>query len=62
MVKGKVVVQAQKIGQQDILTALGDLPEESEHCAQLAANSLKEAIRDYLRLKNDPWKKAYRRN
>ena len=54
MVKGKAVVQAQKISQQDILTALNGLPEESEHCAQLAANSLKEAIKDYLRLQKDP--------
>jgi nitrogen fixation NifU-like protein len=50
MIKGKAVVQAQKISQQDILTALGSLPKESEYCAQLAANSLKEAIKDYLKL------------
>ena len=62
MVKGKSVAQAHKISQQDVLTALDGLPEESEHCAQLAANSLKEAIKDYLRLHRDPWKKAYRKS
>jgi len=60
MAKGKAVVQAQKISQQDILTALDGLPEESEHCAQLAANTLREAVKDYIAYKNEPWKRAYR--
>lgn len=59
MVKGKAVVQAQKISQQDILTALDGLPEGSEHCAQLAANALREAVKDYIAYKNEPWKRAY---
>lgn len=61
MAKGKTVPQAQRISQQDVLGALGGLPEESEHCALLAANTLKEAIRDYLAMKKEPWKKAYRK-
>jgi ATP-binding protein involved in chromosome partitioning len=36
------------IEQADILGALGGLPKDSEHCALLASNTLKEAIRDYL--------------
>jgi len=36
------------IEQADILGALGGLPKDSEHCALLAANTLKAAIRDYL--------------
>jgi len=36
------------------------LPEDSLHCALLAANTLKEAIKDYFALKREPWKKAYR--
>ena len=60
MVKGKAVVQAQKISQQDILTALDGLPEESAHCALLAANTLREAVKDYIAYKNEPWKRAYR--
>jgi len=62
MAKGKIVSEAQKIGQQDVLSALGGLPEESEHCALLSANTLKEAIRDYLEMKKEPWKKAYRKH
>ncbi len=36
------------IEQADILEALGGLPKDSEHCALLAANTLKAAIQDYL--------------
>jgi len=61
MVKGKSITEARKIGQQDVLTVLGGLPEESEHCALLAANTLKAAIRDYLAMKKEPWKRAYRK-
>ncbi|MDY6910894.1 MAG: iron-sulfur cluster assembly scaffold protein [Chloroflexota bacterium] len=60
MAKGRPVTEALKIGQHDVLTALDGLPEESDHCAQLAANALKEAIKNYLALKREPWKKAYR--
>jgi nitrogen fixation NifU-like protein len=61
MAKGKSVAEAQKISQQDVLDALGGLPDESKHCALLAANTLKEAVRDYLATKKEPWKKAYRK-
>ncbi len=61
MVRGKSISQAQKIRQQDILGALGGLPQESEHCALLAANTLKAAIRDCIAMKREPWKRAYRR-
>ena len=54
LVKGKTIADAQQISQQDVLNALGGLPEESQHCALLAANTLKEAVRDYLALKNEP--------
>jgi len=60
LAKGKKLGQAQRISQKDVLDALGGLPEESEHCALLAADTLKAAIRDYLAMKKEPWKKAYR--
>jgi len=62
MVKGKSISEARKISQQDVLSALGGLPEESQHCALLAADTLKEAIRDYLAMKKDPWKRGYRKH
>ena len=61
MAKGKSIIKAQKLTQRDVLDALGGLPEESEHCALLATNTLKAATRDYLQMKREPWKKAYRR-
>jgi len=61
MAKGKTVFHAHKISQQDVLNALGGLPEESQHCALLAANTLKEAVKDYLITKKEPWKRAYKR-
>ena len=61
LAKGKNVREARIISQQDVLSALDGLPEESQHCALLAANTLKEAIRDYLTIKREPWKKAYRK-
>ena len=60
MAKGKSIGESMRIDQEEVLNALGGLPEESQHCAQLAANTLRAAIRDYLELKREPWKKAYR--
>ena len=62
LVKGRTTPEARGISQQDILNALGGLPEESEHCALLAADALKVAIRDYLAMKKEPWKRAYRKH
>jgi len=60
LAKGKDITEALRITQDDVLNALGGLPEENLHCALLAADTLKEAIRDYLGFKNEPWKRAYR--
>lgn len=60
MVMGKRTAEALRITQEDILNSLGGLPEESLHCALLAANTLKQALRDYITMKNEPWKRAYR--
>jgi len=62
LARGKSVGEARNISQQGVLTALGGLPEESKHCALLAANTLREAIRDYLAMKKEPWKRAYRKH
>jgi nitrogen fixation NifU-like protein len=51
LAKGKKIEEAVKISQQMILDALEGLPEESIHCALLASNTLKEAVKDYLNSK-----------
>jgi nitrogen fixation NifU-like protein len=62
LAKGKTIAGASRISQKDVLDALGGLPEESVHCALLAANTLREAIKDYLAYKKEPWKRAYRKH
>jgi len=59
LVTGKTVPEAFKVSQQTILDNLGGLPEESQHCALLASDTLKEALRNYLAFKKEPWKRAY---
>jgi nitrogen fixation NifU-like protein len=44
-----------------ILKKLGGLPESDIHCAQLASETLRRALADYLSQKQSPWKKHYRR-
>ena len=61
MIKGEDVAQALAIGQDDILKALGGLPEDNRHCALLAANTIKAAVKDYIAIRKEPWKKAYRK-
>jgi nitrogen fixation NifU-like protein len=61
MAKGKSLAEARKIDQEKVLSALGGLPQESQHCALLAADTLKAAIRDYFVVKKEPWKKAYQK-
>jgi nitrogen fixation NifU-like protein len=62
LVKGETISRILGISQEDVLKALGGLPEESEHCALLAVNTLKEAVKDYMVFRNEPWKRAYRRH
>jgi nitrogen fixation NifU-like protein len=49
-----------KVGSKEILNHLGGLPESDIHCAQLAAETLRRAMADYLYQKKEPWKKSYR--
>lgn len=44
-----------------ILELLGGLPEGDVHCAELAAETLRRALADYLAHRNEPWKKNFRR-
>ena len=61
IIKGKDVTQALATKQSDILEALGGLPEGNHHCALLAANAVKAAVNDYIIIRKEPWKKAYRK-
>ena len=61
LIKGRGIAEALQLAADDILSGLDGLPEESVHCSKLAADTLKAALRDYLSLKREPWKRAYRR-
>jgi NifU-like protein involved in Fe-S cluster formation len=61
IIKGEDVAQALAINQSAILEALGGLPEGNHHCALLATNAVKTAIQDYIAIRKEPWKKAYRK-
>ncbi len=61
LAKGRSVPEALGISHQTVLDALGGMPEDSAHCAVLAANTLHVAIRDYLACRTSPWKQNYRK-
>lgn len=48
LAKGKAVSEALKITALDVLNALGGLPDESAHCASLAASTLNAAVKSYI--------------
>jgi nitrogen fixation protein NifU and related proteins len=47
MIKGESIDKIIKLTKQDIINALGGLPKENEHCALLAINTLKEALKKF---------------
>lgn len=60
LAKGKSVTQALAITAQNIADALVDLPQGNFHCAELAANTLRAALKDLLSVQQQPWKRLYR--
>ena len=61
LVKGKNLTQALAITAREIADALVDLPSGNFHCAELAAQTLKIALKDCLSMQQQPWKKLYRK-
>lgn len=57
--RGKTIAEALSLTPEGIATALGGLPGEGCTCAELAVSALKEAVRDYLAFKNEPWRRKY---
>ena len=52
MAKGKTLDEALKITRDDVANELGGLPAIKLHCSNLAADALREAIKDYRSKKN----------
>lgn len=47
LAKGKTIEEAKKLSRDDVADALEGLPPVKMHCSNLAADALKEAIKDY---------------
>jgi nitrogen fixation NifU-like protein len=47
MIKGKTISQALKIKSEDVVNALGGLPQIKYHCSVLGLDALRAAIEDY---------------
>ncbi|NQS75534.1 MAG: iron-sulfur cluster assembly scaffold protein [Peptococcaceae bacterium] len=62
LAKDRTIEEAMEIDQNTILEALGGLPEDHVHCAELAAETLDAAIKDYIQLAKFPWKRDYMNN
>jgi nitrogen fixation NifU-like protein len=52
LAKGKHVDEAIKITRKDVADELDGLPPQKMHCSNLAADALREAIKDYKKKKN----------
>ncbi|MGB3479036.1 MAG: iron-sulfur cluster assembly scaffold protein [bacterium] len=61
MVTNKPISYAKSIAQNSVLDACGGLPEDTMHCATLAANTLHATIENYEETKSHLWKKLYRK-
>ena len=60
LVTGMTIAEANAIGRQDVLDALDGLPEGNVHCAEHSVAALKAALKDYLAIKREPWKRNFR--
>jgi NifU-like protein involved in Fe-S cluster formation len=61
MLKGLGVTQAARLSPAQLEESLGGLPPGEQHCAELAINSLRQALEDYYAKLSSPWKIIYGR-
>jgi nitrogen fixation NifU-like protein len=55
LIKGKLLSDALEVGSQDVVEALGGLPEVKKHCSLMGPEALKRAASEYiLRLISTP--------
>ena len=57
---GKTVTQARRLDGPALLEYCGGLPKNNEHCAFLAADTLKKALEEFGNISGAPWKRFYR--
>ena len=59
LVEGQTITQAWEITPDEVITYLETLPQEENHCAELAVGTLYRALVDTLKNKKSPWRKLY---
>ena len=62
LAKGKTVEEAKRITDDDVVEALGGIPEKKRHCSLLGVKALQAAIRDYEKKRRPrrswwPWRR-----
>lgn len=62
LTEGGTVREAWEITPETVLEAVGPLPPESEHCAEVAVGALYLALSDHHEKERFPWKKLYRKD
>jgi len=48
LAQGKTIQEAEKLTDDDVIEALGGIPEQKRHCSLLGINALHQAIGDYV--------------
>jgi nitrogen fixation NifU-like protein len=61
LVEGKTMHAAWGVTPEDVKKLLGNLPPESEHCAELAVGALYRALANAREMQRSSWKKCYQR-
>lgn len=59
LVESRTIGEAWTITPDDIADALETLPEQSYHCAEIAAGAMYRALAQHRTIRQDPWKKSY---
>ena len=49
LAKGKTIAEAKQLTDDDVIDALGGIPERKKHCSLLGVSSLHNAVKDYER-------------
>jgi nitrogen fixation NifU-like protein len=57
---GRSLREAMRIRPEQVMDALEGLPKKEEHCAVLAVETLRAAVRDAIIQRREPWKRLYR--
>jgi nitrogen fixation NifU-like protein len=61
LVHGKPIKEAMRMAAPQEIDAVAMLPEPNKHCANLASDALKDALRNAVVNSREPWRKLYRK-